>query len=254
MTEIRTMTEAAGEWSVETVAGKTVDTYVPSGGASYESAVIYLHDDDLVTLPQDETLSGLLDELRLICVCPHGSQSWWLDEISPAFDEETSPLTFVREQVVAWIESRWNVDPPSIGLFGTGMGGQGALQLAYRHARTFPVVAAVAPIVDFHVLYGRGGPLDELFDSTEAARQQTATLHIHPLNWPPEQLIICDPADMSRYEGCERLFSKLSSMGIPFDSDLTFSSAGDGQEILPQAVRRCLSFLSDGLKRIRKRQ
>ena len=67
-----------------------------------------------------------------------------------------------------------------MGLTGISMGGQGVLQLAYRHPRTFPVVAALAPAIDFHQWYGRGLPLDEMFDSREAARQATALLQIHP--------------------------------------------------------------------------
>ena len=247
------MNEPLGNWSVETIAGKTVDVYAPTGDRNRESALIYLHDEDLQTPRTDEVLTRLLAESRLLCVCPHGGESWWLDWPCPQFGDDVTPLQFVREQVTSWIEAEWKVAPPAIGLLGTGMGGQGVLQLAYRNARTFPVVAAISPMVDFHMLYGRGGPLDAMFDSAEAARQQTATLHLHPLNWPPEQMIVCDPADELRYDGCERLLSKLASIGIPFEADLKSSTAGDRPAYLRQKAAKCLSFVADGLRKVQRR-
>src|SRR5258708_16625000 len=64
-----------------------------------------------------------------------------------------------------------------------------------RHPRRSPlfpyttlfrsVVAAIAPAIVYHELYGRGSPLDALYDSKEQCRQDTAVLHIHPSQYPP---------------------------------------------------------------------
>jgi S-formylglutathione hydrolase FrmB len=38
-----------------------------------------------------------------------------------------------------------------VGLLGYDMGGQAALRLAYRHPEKFPIAAAIAPAIDFHL-------------------------------------------------------------------------------------------------------
>lgn len=247
------MSESPGEWSLVTIGGKSADVYEPPGTDAYESAVISLDGHGHETPAGDVVFTEQLAAHRLPCVCPHGGRSWWLDRLCRTFDDAVSPLTYVRERVVSWIDDRWNVRPPAIGLLGIGRGGQGALQLAYRDARTFPVVSAISPAVDFHVLHGQGGPLDEMFDSPEAARQQTATLHLHPLNWPPHQLIVCDPADALCHDGCERLASKLSSTGIPFEHDLRSSAGGGGREYYRSMAPRCVAFVAAGLQQVRSR-
>ena len=73
------------------------------------------------------------------------------------------------------------------------MGGQGALQLGYRYARQFPIVVAISPKVDFETWWGHDTSLDTLFSDREAARQRTAILQLHPLNYPKHQLLLCDP-------------------------------------------------------------
>ena len=248
------MSDTAEGWSVAKIAGKSADVFEPPGEQTPRSAVIYLHDADLQTPVGDDVLTGLFTRFGLRCICPHGGQSWWLDRVSREFDAAVSPMTFVREQILPWIKSRWQLTPPGIGLLGTGMGGQGALQLAYRHARTFPVVAAMSPVVDFHLLHGQGGPLDELFPNREAARQQTATLHLHPLNWPPHQLFVCPPDDPLGHEGCQRLASKLASIGIPFESDLETSRSGGPGDYERQTAQRCVSFVAEALSKLNNRE
>ena len=100
------------------------------------------------------------------------------------------------------------------------MGGQGVLQLAYRKAVRFPVVAAIAPAVDFHQMHGQGLPLDDMFVTAEEARQATVVLNLHPLAWPKHQFFCCDPADSEWIDGAARLGMKLSSSGILHERDL----------------------------------
>ena len=50
--------------------------------------------------------------------------------------------------------------------------------LGARHANVFVAAAGVASAFDFHEWYGAGTPLDEMFDSREQARQDTALMWI----------------------------------------------------------------------------
>ena len=67
------------------------------------------------------------------------------------------------DQLLPFIEERWGIEPPKIAMLGVSMGGQGALQLSFRHAAQFPVVAAISPAVDFHQLYGQNLPLTKCY-------------------------------------------------------------------------------------------
>ncbi|HVW01860.1 MAG TPA: hypothetical protein VHB77_16020, partial [Planctomycetaceae bacterium] len=75
------------------------------------------------------------------------------------------------------------------------------------------------------------------------------TLELHPLNWPRHQLIVCDPLDPEWFEGTERLISKLSSIGIPFDDDLRTSAQGNSKAYTQQIAPRVIDFLAERLER-----
>lgn len=135
-----------------------------------------------------------------------------------------------------------------MGVLGVGRGGQGALQAAYRWPREFPAVAAIVPAIDLHRFHAADAALSEMFPTAEAARQQSATLMLHPLNWPPHQWFASAPGD-PRHEGAERLASKLSSIGIPFTAELRATASTVSDYIasqLPAAVR----FLSERLREL----
>ena len=166
------------------------------------------------------------------------------------FDPNMPPLDFLRDHVVPWIGSEWGVEPPRIGLTGISMGGQGVLQLAYRHARAFPVVAAISPAVDFHQWHGQGLPLDQMFADREAARQATVTLQIHPLDWPRHQLIVCDPDDADWFEGADRLGMKLSSMGIMYERDLETRAGGHSWDYFDNMADRVIDFVAERLHKV----
>lgn len=237
-----------GTWTTVSIAGKSADAFVPHSDVRPDRAVIYLHGHGLASLKDNPAFEAELNRHGLRAICPMAQRSWWLPLVCSEFDAELTPFDFVREHVVSWITNNWHAKPPLIGLTGVSMGGQGALQLSFRRALEFPVVAAIAPAVDFHNWWGRGLPLDEMFSSKEAARQQTATLHLHPLNWPRQQLLVCDPADDEWIESSERLTSKLWSMGIPFESDFTTSNGGHTWDYFNQMAPRVIEFLAKGLE------
>ncbi|MBX3443910.1 MAG: hypothetical protein KF774_15995 [Planctomyces sp.] len=192
-------------------------------------------------------LQSRLAKHSLAAVMPRLPGLWWLSRPEPGTPFETSPLAFLAETVVPWMQSE--LAPAAIGVLGVGRGGQGAMQLAYRWPRAVPVVAAVAPLIDFHLLQRDDPVLVDVFPNSEAARQETATLHLHPLNWPPHQWFAADPVDWDAFIGCDRLASKLSSIGIPFTSVLRDSTGGDREryrsEILPRAVEFLAARLSE---------
>jgi hypothetical protein len=231
-------------WGRVEIAGRPADVFEPAPASAPRGVVLYLHDFDARTLRESEVFTAELARNGLRAVCPIADRCWWTTAPCPDFDPAVSPLEFVRESIVPFVRERWHIEPPAIGLLGIGMGGQGVLQLAYRWPRDFPVVAAIAPAVDFHNWQGYGLSLDQMYASKEAARQQTVTLHVHPLNWPKHQYFCCDPADEYWFEGAERLAMKLSSMGIPFERDLAISAGGHTQAYFERMAQPTVAFLA----------
>lgn len=213
-------------WSTESVEGRHVEIFEPDTDREITGCVIFLHGHGKVGLSENPTFSQLLLEHQLVAVCPDGGRSWWLDRVCSDFLPNSSPQTWIMEHLLEFIARRWKIEPPAIALLGVSMGGQGALQLSYRAAGRFPVVAAISPAIDFHQLYGHGLPLDEMFDDAEDARQATVVLNLHPLAWPRHQWYCCDPHDTDWFDGCARLGMKLSSSGILHERDLETSAGG----------------------------
>jgi S-formylglutathione hydrolase FrmB len=234
-------------WISEVLTGKSVDLFVPEGTASPTGVVLFLHGIDEVTLRDNPAFIEQLQRHRLACLCPHGGQCMWTDQIYAPFDEKQSPLDFLHAHVPDFCRERWQIESPKIGLCGIEIGGQGALQLAYRHARQFPVVAAISPKIDFESWHGHGTSLDEIFPTREAARQATATLHIHPLDWPKHQLLLCDPADLYSRDGVHTLASKLVSTGIPFERDFETTHGGYGWTYANAVAARAIEFIAASL-------
>jgi hypothetical protein len=231
------------------IAGHAADRLMPA--SDVVGAVIFLHGYDNVTLRDRPAFHAALERHHLAAVCPHGFGCWWTDAVYPPFDPVQSPIDYLRGPVTGYIRDTWQIEPPRIAVTGVEMGGQGALQLAYRQARQFPTVAAISPKVDFETWHGHGTTLDELFPHREAARQRTATLHIHPLDWPKRQLLVCDPADHYCIDGVVTLASKLSSSGIPFEQDFETTHGGYGWQYADFMADRVVRFLAEGIAEAR---
>ena len=180
----------------------------------------------------------------------------------PAFDARVTPERFVLEAIVAEIGSRFGVQPPGIGLVGIGMGGQGVLRIAYRHPQVFPIAAAIAPAIDFHLGMRQAADRDdgELFDTlweafgdVERARQDTAILHVHPLNWPRQQWFASSPADHHWHDGAQRLHSKLMALGIPHESVLEGLPGEDAAAFEARVATAAIEFLVSSLDKESRR-
>ncbi|MFN0051830.1 MAG: alpha/beta hydrolase-fold protein [Planctomycetales bacterium] len=232
-------------WRQELIDGKQCDIYEPQRRGEPVGVVLFLHGHGRITLRDNPVYSAELERCGLLAVCPHGQRSWWEDLVCREFDPQVTPVNYLRQSVVPWIAREWGVAPPAIGLVGVSMGGQGALRLSYRYPTEFPIVVALSPAIDFYHWHGRGLPLDELYESAETARQASATLHVNPLNWPRHQLLLCDPTDREWCEGVERLVSKLSSTGIPFEADLQTRHGGHSWDYFNHMAPRVVQFVRD---------
>jgi S-formylglutathione hydrolase len=242
-----------GTWHAHEIAGKRADVYEPPGGAPPRFGVLYLHSGGLETLVGQAAFTRLFDELRLACVCPHGQMCWWADRRCSAFDAATTPERWLLDHVVPYFRTTWNLAPPAIGLLGVSMGGQGALRLAFKHPKLFPVVAGIASSIEFHNWYGLGYPLDEMYDSKEHARQDTALLHIHPSDYPPHIFFCVDPADAQWWRGNDRLHEKLAALGVPHTFDLTTRAGGHSWDYFSAMAERAVRFLDAGLAEMKRR-
>jgi S-formylglutathione hydrolase FrmB len=180
--------------------------------------------------------------------------SWWTDKLWPEFDERITAERYVLDVVLRYVKERWNAEPPRLALLGTSMGGQGALRLAFKYPDTFPVVAAISPAIDYQVRWEEGDEaLRAMYPDGEAARQDTATLHVHPLYWPRNIWFSCDPTDIRWHASAERLRMKLSALGIPQEADLETEGGGHGFAYYNSLAQRAVQFIAQRLEKERLR-
>jgi S-formylglutathione hydrolase FrmB len=243
-----------GVWTDLHIAGHLCHAFQPAAPSPHGETVLYLHGVHLGRLDQRPVFARLFDQYGLRCIAPVTQRSWWTDRICAEFDPEISAERYVLEHVMPWLAENWQVKPPLVALFGTSMGGQGALRLAYKHPDVFPVAAAISPAIDYQHRMAEGDEtLPLMYRDAEQARQDTATLHIHPLNWPRHQWFCCDPEDYRWHESAERLRSKLYSLGVPHECDLETASGGHGWEYYDHMAEPALRFIVDRLERERLR-
>ena len=106
------------------------------------------------------------------------------------------------------------------------MGGQGALRLAFKYPALFPVAAGIASALDYYEFYDQGMGLEEMYDSKEQCRQDTALMHVPPYN-PPLHLYFCiDPEDADWVRGNDRLHEKMNALGVAHTGWTGFDDPG----------------------------
>jgi S-formylglutathione hydrolase len=237
----------SGTWRTVVIAGKHADIYEPPGLVEPRFGVLHLHGMGLETLKERASFAPLFDELKLVCLCPHGQRSWWGDRICEEFDCSLTPERYLLDSVLPFFRERWNLAPPAIGLQGISMGGQGALRLAFKHPELFPVVAAIASAIDYHELYGQGLPLDAMYDSKEQCRQDTATMHVHPSCYPAHIFFCIDPEDERWFRGNDRLHEKLNALGVPHEMDCATGAGGHSWDYFNHMADRVERFIEAGL-------
>ena len=244
----------SGTWTEFEVTGHVCLCYEPAAPSEHGLTVLYLHDRYQGTLADHPAVVKHFDRHGLRVIAPQTKRSWWSDRICPEFDAKISAEQYVLDHVVPVLAERWDCHPPRIALLGPSMGGQGALRLAYKYPDTFPVVSAVFPSIDYQIRLEEGDRiLARMYRDTEDIRQDTATLHIHPLHWPRHQWFCCDPADHRWYDSVDRLRMKLFSLGVPHECDLETSAGGHTWEYFEQMAEQAISFLANALEQERLR-
>ena len=240
-------------WTAVEIAAKKADVFDPPGGTRARFGVLFFHGHGLETLVDRLSYTRVLAELKLACVCPHGQHSWWGDRVCAEFDPRLTPEKYLLNDVLPFLEARWDLKPPAIGLLGISMGGQGALRLAFKHPRLFPVAAGISSALDYHDLYGQGSTIDGMYDSKEQCRQDTALMHVPPSGYPPHLFFCVDPADARWFRGNDRLHEKLSALGIPHEVDFTTRAGGHSWDYFNHMADRALRFVYAGLEQESRR-
>jgi S-formylglutathione hydrolase len=243
----------ADGWSTEGIDGKAADVYDPPAVRRPTFALLFLHGYGLETLADREAFGNPIAKLGMACVCPHGHHSWWADRVCEEFDKAISPERFLLDSVVPFIQKRWSIETPLIGLHGISMGGQGALRLAFKHPARFPVAAAISPAVEYHQLYGHGSTLDAMYTNKEHCRQDTVPMHISPASYPAHVFFCTDPEDVHWWRGGDRLVEKLNALGIPHEADLTTRAGGHTWDYFNFMAERSVRFVYEGLVQVSRR-
>jgi S-formylglutathione hydrolase FrmB len=249
------MNDPDRRWSEIDVSGHRCRLFEPSTPSPHDYVVIYLHCSHGASLRHYPAFTSEFERYGLRVIEPVSGLSWWTDRIWPEFDANISAEAYVLTQVAPFVAERWNSRPPQLALLGVSMGGQAALRIAYKHPNVFPTVAAISPAIDFQkrIEEGVDPGLEFMYGDPETARQDTATLHIHPLNWPRHQFFCCDPTDLRWHESAERLRMKLWSLGVPFEYDLETSAGGHSFEYASYMAPRAVGFIAQSLEQERLR-
>ena len=243
-----------GVWQEETVAGHPCDVFEPSERNPHNQALIYLHGVHMERLVDKQPFIDQFDHHGLVVVSPMAARSWWTDKICEEFDSVLTAEQHVLENILPYVQQRFETADRQVGLLGTSMGGQGSLRFSYKYPDLFPVVAAISPAIDYQRRFDQGDEtLPLMYAEPEAARQDTATLHVHPLNWPRHQFFCCDPTDADWYESSDRLQMKLASLGIPHECDMETESGGHGFTYYNHMAARAIGFLAERLEAERRR-
>lgn len=235
-------------WTRTEIAGKPADVFAPADPPRF--AVLYLHPVGLESLAENAAYTAELAKHRLACCAPFGARSWWSDRVCPEFDPTLTAERHLLDHVVPWMRDRWQ---RPVGVVGISMGGQGAVRLGFKHPERFPVVASVAGAFDHHELYGRGTPIDEMYRSKEACRQDTAILHVSQGKSPPHVWFACDPADADWFRGNDRLHEKLAAVGLPHTADLGTSAGGHSWAYFDAMAAPMLQFVVESLAKQTRR-
>lgn len=243
-----------GTWTEEQIAGHACHVYDPPERNRRNYVAIYLHGVHLGRLSEMPEFCTALDQHGIPVVCPVTQRSWWADRICPEFDPEITAEKYVLNKILPFIKERYESEPPQIALFGTSMGGQGALRFSFKHPDLFPIVAAISPAIDFHNGWDDGDEvLPTMFRDKEDARQETAILYAGPFNRIRNLFFCCDPEDERWYESADRLTMKLSSMGIPYECDMETSDGGHGPKYYRTMAPKVVEFLAKALDHERLR-
>ena len=252
---VAVLSQIAGTWTRVEIAGHPSDVYEPPQASPHGYVVLYLHGVHLGLLAENAIVSGELARHGLRAIVPITRRSWWTDRICEEFDPHISAERYVLDHVLPYVAQRWGAVPPRVALLGTSMGGQGGLRFAFKYPNKFPIVAAISPAIDYQLRFDEEEEetLPLMYPSAEAARQDTATLHVHPLNWPRNIWFCSDPTDWLWHDSAQKLRMKLSALGIPHEFELEMEAGGHSWDYYNHMSPAAIGFLAERLERERLR-
>lgn len=237
-------------WARVGIGGKPADVFDPTGALPF--ALVYLHSLALESPAADATFTAALLRHRLRCVAPQGGRCWWGDRPCSEFAPDLTPERYLLDVLVPWAEAAWRLGPRAAALAGVEMGGQGAVRIAFKYPERFPIAASAAGAFDCQEWYGRGTPLDEMYESRERCRLDTAILHIDGHDWPRHIWFCCSPDDAMAYRGNDRLHEKLSAIGVPHVADLD-TRAKPAVRYVEQMAPAMVAFVAGALEKESRR-
>lgn len=241
-------------WSVCDVGGHPCDIFAPNVRNRHGWTAIYLHGVHLGRLVDNPVATELLARHGLPCIAPMTLRSWWTDRICEEFASNITAERHLIDRVLPYVESQFGASGGKLALFGTSMGGQGALRIAFKHPTRFPIVAALSPAIDFYTRYDEGDEtIPLMYADPEAARQDSAILYVHPLNWPRNIFFCCDPADERWFDSSDRLRMKLYSLGVPYECDLETTAGGHSWNYYNHMLPTAFEFILKRLEQERLR-
>lgn len=240
-------------WSNIEISGHSCEVYEPERVSEHRNVVLFLHGVHMGRLQDKPVFTEQFEKHGLCVVGPLTKRSWWTDLICDEFDAQCTAEQHILQNVLPYIQQRWDCQTGQIALLGISMGGQGALRFAYKHPTLFPIVAAISPAIDYQQRMKRGEDetLPLMYADPEAARQDTALLHIHPLNWPRHQFLCCDPTDRDWFDGADRMQMKLHSLGVPHEFDFETIAGGHDARYYDAQAERVVEFLVERFERER---
>lgn len=244
-----------GTWTTVSIAGHPCGVYEPPKRNPHGFVLVYLHGVRLTRLDQNTAFTCAFARHGLPVVAPITGRSWWTNKICPEFDPQVSAERHLLDHVLPYLADEYAATPPGIALLGTSMGGQGAIRFALKHPRTFPVAAGIAPAIDYQLRFSEPGEqtLPQMYPDAESVRQDTATLHVHPLNWPRNLWFCSDPADLRWHESAQKLRMKLAALGIPHTCDLETSAGGHTWDYYNHQATAAVEWVAQSLERERLR-
>ncbi|HMR18798.1 MAG TPA: alpha/beta hydrolase family protein [Sphingobacterium sp.] len=163
-------------------------------------------------------IKNLVDRYNYIVICPDGGYGSWYWDIPG--DKNNQYETFVSKELVAFVESQYNVckHVGGRGITGLSMGGHGALYLAIKHQDVFGAAGSTAGGVDIRPfpnnweITKRLGPYK---DNKESWENHTVMGLLHLIEPNGLKLFIDCGTDDFFYEVNQELHRKLTYMNVP---------------------------------------
>ncbi len=189
-----------------------------------ELPVVYLlhgHGGDYSNwITKVKSLEKQADDLKMMIVCPDGGvNSWYWD--SPV-DQGMKYETYVSDELVSWIDSRYKTirDRSGRAITGLSMGGHGALYLAFRHQEVFGAAGSMSGGVDIRPFpnnWGMAKWLGKYAEHPENWESHTVINLTHLLTPNSLALIIDCGVDDFFFRVNTNLHGKLVERNIPHD-------------------------------------